>query len=226
MKKLINGSVLLVLVTIMILMTGCGAQTAQTPTADPKMVYTEVALTVQAQFTSNAKLTAKPSSTPQPTETQAVTATLRPSSTPLGTLPAVPSVTKGTPGSALPSATTAPIGGATQPAATSPDKMLYVSQAVADYTTFQKNEGFTQTWIIKNVGTTTWDENYQVRLYGGERFNGNDGSIGQVVKPEGTAKISVDMRAPDKQGEYTSIWVITNPDGRNFGSFTLSIKVR
>jgi len=34
------------------------------------------------------------------------------------------------------------------------------------------------------------------------------------------------MRAPANQGEYTSVWVITNPDGRNFGSFTLTIKVK
>ena len=65
-----------------------------------------------------------------------------------------------------------------------------------------------------------------MRLYAGERFNSKDGSIGQVVKPNGQAKISVDMRAPDKQGEYTGVWVITNSEGRNFGSFTLTIKVK
>ena len=222
MKIRIHGLVLLVLIASMV-MAGCGAQTAQTPTVDPKQVYTEVAQTVQAQITSNAKLTPKATNTPLPTETQGAEPTLRPSSTPLAAGTLVPSLTPGL-GTVLPVPTLA--GGATQPPAVSPDKMLYVSQVVADNTTFQRNEGFTQVWTLKNVGTTTWDNNYRVRLYAGERFNGPDASIGQTVKPNGTAKISIDMRAPANQGEYTSVWVITNPDGRNFGSFTLTIKVK
>jgi hypothetical protein len=223
MKIRNEGLVLLVLIATMVFITGCGGQAAQTPTVDPKVVYTEVAQTVQAQITNNAKLTPKPTSTLQPTETTGPTPTLRPSSTPLGEGTLLPSLTAGV-GTVLPAATLAP--GSTQPPAVSPDKMLYISQKVADNTTFQRNEGFTQVWTLQNVGTTTWDNTYLVRLYAGERFNGQDGSIGQVVKPNGQAKISVDMRAPDQQGEYTSIWVITNPDGRNFGSFTLTIKVK
>ena len=222
MKIRTNGLVLLVLLASMV-MTGCGGQAAQTPTVDPKEVYTEVAQTVQAQITSNAKLTPKPTSTPQATDTQGPEPTLRPSSTPLGEGTTAPSLTPGV-GTAIPVPTLA--GGATQPPAVSPDKMEYISQSVADNTTFQQDEGFTQIWTLKNIGSTTWDETYQVRLYAGPGFNSKDGSIGQVVKPNGTAKISVDMRAPNTRGEYTSVWVITNPDGRNFGSFTLTIKVK
>jgi hypothetical protein len=223
MKKRLNGLVLLTLITSLVLMTGCSGQAAQTPTVDPKMVYTEVAQTVQAQITSNAKLTPKPTNTPQPTETLGAEPTLRPSSTPLGEGTSIPSLTPGN-GTGLPVPTQA--GGATQPPAVSPDKMLYISQKVADNSTFSPNQGFTQTWVIQNIGTTTWDNTYLVRLYAGERFNGQDGSINQTVKPNQQAKITMDMRAPGKQGEYTSVWVITNPDGRNFGSFTLTIKVK
>ena len=223
MKIRNSGLVILVLITTMALMAGCGGQSAQTPTVDPKVVYTEVALTVQAQITNNAQLTPKPTNTPQPTETEGPTATLRPSSTPLGEGTLLPSLTPSD-GSVPPVPTLA--GGATQPPAVSPDKMEYVSQSVADNTTFQRNEGFTQVWTLKNTGTTTWDDTYRVRLYAGPGFNSQDGSIGQVVGPNTNAKISVDMRAPNNQGEYTSVWVITNPEGRNFGSFTLTIKVK
>lgn len=219
MKMRLNGLMLLV-IAAMLLMTGCGGQAAQTPTVDPKVVYTEVAQTVQAQITNNAKLTPKPTNTPQPTETQGPTATLRPSSTAMGANTQAPTLTTGA-GTAKPTAT---LG--TQPPVSSADKMLYVSQSVADNSTLQRSEGFTQIWTLKNVGTTTWDQTYLVRFYGGDRFDAKDGSIGQTVKPNGLAKISVDMRAPDKQGEYTGIWVITNPEGRNFGSFTLTIKVK
>ena len=215
------GLILLVFITTMALMAGCGGQTAQTPTVDPKVVYTEVAQTVQAQITNNAKLTPKPTNTPMPIETEGPTATLRPSSTPIGEGTLLPSLTPGD--GTVP---TVPSGGATQPPVVSPDKMEYISQSVADNSTFQRNESFTQVWTLKNIGTTTWDDTYQVRLYAGPGFNSKDGSIGQVVGPDTLAKISVNMRAPGDQGEYTSVWVITNPDGRNFGSFTLTIKVK
>lgn len=222
MKKRKNGLVLLVLIATMVFTSGCGGQAAQTPTVDPKVVYTEVAQTVQAQITSNAQLTPKPTNTLQPTATEGPIATLRPSSTPLGAGTAVPTLVVGAGTVAAPTLAS----GATQPPAVSPDKMEYVSQSVADNTTYQRNEGFTQVWTLKNTGTTTWDATYLVRLYAGPGFNSKDASIGQEVKPGGLAKISVDMRAPDNQGEFTSVWVITNPDGRNFGSFTLTIKAK
>ncbi len=112
MKIRINGLVLLVLIASMV-MTGCGGQTTQTPTVDPKDVYTQVAQTVQAQITSNAKLTPKPTNTSLPTETQGAEPTLRPSSTPLAEGTSVPSLTPGV-GTVLPAPTLA--GGATQPA--------------------------------------------------------------------------------------------------------------
>ena len=240
MKKTLNWLLALVLAASSLALAGCGTQGDQTPTVDPVIIYTQVAQTVQAQVTNNAKLTPKATNTAQPTETTSATATLRPSSTPFGTQ-APTSLTPAkttTPGSnltpaktgtnaALPTfpAATVP-GGATQPPVSSPDKMLYISQVVPDGATYGQNEGFTQKWVIKNIGTTTWDSTYLIRLYAGERFNGTDGPLDQTVKPNGQATISIDMRAPNTRGEYTSFWVITNPDGRNFGSFTLTIKVR
>ncbi len=240
MKKTLNWLFALVLAATSLALAGCGTQGAQTPTVDPVIIYTQVAQTVQAQVTNNAKLTPKATNTVQPTETTAATTTLRASSTPFGTqvatnLTPAKSNTPGTnltPGktstlATLPTfpAATVPAG-ATQPPVSSPDKMLYVSQAIADGTTFSPNDGFTMKWVIKNIGTTTWDSTYLVRLYAGERFNGNDGQLDQTVKPNGQATISIDMRAPGTQGEYTSVWVITAPDGHNFGSFTLTIKVK
>jgi hypothetical protein len=241
MKKNLNWLFALVLVTSTLVLAGC-SQGAQTPTMDPVAIYTQVAQTVQAQVTNNAKLTPKPTSTPLPVDTLAATSTLRPSSTPFGTLQATANTSltpaktgtaatlppaKTVTGATLPAAATATLAVVgTQSAPTSGDKMLYVSQAVADGTTFGALEGFTQKWVIKNVGTTTWDNTYLVRLYAGPNLGGNDGPLAQTVKPNGQITISMDMRAPDKQGEYTSVWVLTAPDGHNFGSFTLTIKVK
>ncbi len=240
MKKNLNWLIALVLVTSTLVLSGCGSQGAQTPTTDPVAIYTQVAQTVQAQVTNNAKLTPKATSTPLPTDTQAATSTLRASSTPFGTQQATLSTSltpaktgttptkSGTIVATLPTTNTATLpASGTQPAVTSADKMMYVSQSVADGTTFSALAGFTQKWVLKNIGTTTWDNTYQIRLYAGPSFGAsNTNPLGQTVKPNGQATISLDMRAPDTQGEYTTVWVITAPDGHNFGSFTLTIKVK
>ncbi len=107
-----------------------------------------------------------------------------------------------------------------------PDKMLYVSQAVPDGTKFNAGDQFTMAWTIQNVGTTTWDTTYTVRLYGGDRFGVKNFNIPSTVKPQGTVKLTVDMTAPSKAGDYNGIWVITNPNGVNFGYFTFALTVK
>ncbi len=250
MKIATRWSWVLILMVFSIILSACGAQATAAPTVDPKTVYTQVAQTVQAQITGNAKLTPSATATVKPPD--AATATLRPSSTamPAGTVvasmtpqkagtqvnvtPAVAGTVvnltpqkTGTAAATSPALATATLAAAaTQPGATSPDKMMYVSQKVADATTFAQNATFTMTWTIKNIGTTTWDNNYQIRLYAGTNFGADNTHIIGTVKPGDQTNVTMDMKAPDTVGEYNSIWVITNPDGRNFGSFTLNIKVK
>ncbi len=237
-KKTMYTLFALVLAAATLFLAGCTAQGTPTPTTDPAAVYTQVAQTVaqtvQAQVTNNAKLTPATNTPPKPTETQAPSATLRASSTPLALGSVTPTsltktitVTGTQPTKAL--ATTAVVltlPAATQPAATSPDKMQYIGQSIADGATFSPLQTFTITWTLQNIGTTTWDNTYLVRLFAGPSLGATDGSIGQTVKPQGQAKISLDMRAPDKTGDYNIIWVLTAPDGHNFGSFTLNFKVK
>lgn len=236
-------SILLTLSVIILSLTACGAQGNQTPTNDPSTVYTQVAQTVQAQITGNAKLTPAATATLKPTDVPAPSATLRPSSTPFGTAAptsltpqksgtvAATSLTpqkSGTP-AALPTQAiaTVPVVSATQPAGvSSADKMAYISQKIADGSTFTQGQTFTMTWVIKNVGTTTWDTNYMIRLFAGDRFGAEDLKLSGTVKPGEQTNVTLDMTAPKTMGEYNSVWVITNADGRNFGSFTLNIKVK
>ena len=243
MKNAYRSSLILFLSFLILSLTACGTQGNQTPTTDPNTVYTTVAQTVQAQITGNAKLTATITPTPKAAELTAVIATLRPSSTPFGAGTAAVNLTPQKSGTVVatsltpqnnltvvvPSVTSAtiPVVAATQPAgASSADKMQYISQKVADGSTFDQGQAFTMTWVIKNIGSTTWDNSFLVRWFAGNRFGADDLKFSGTVKPGGQTNLTVNMTAPNTVGEYNSVWVLTNTDGRNFGSFTLSIKVK
>jgi len=217
------------LLLVLSILAGCAAAQNTAPTTDPKTIYTQVAETVQAQITNAAKLTPKVTNTPLPTDIPLPTSTI---SAPDATANA--NATKGTPQATLPAGTpgtgvpTLPGGIATNTpqAPTVPDRMLYVSQGVPDGTKFNKGDQFTMSWTIQNVGSTTWDKTYTVRFYGGDRFGVQNFAIPATVKPQGTVKLSVEMTAPNNSGDYTSVWVITNPDGVNFGYFTFVLTVK
>ena len=104
--------------------------------------------------------------------------------------------------------------------------MLYVSQTVADGTVFKPGDQFAMSWVIKNVGTTTWPNTYRVRFYGGERFGVQDYTLPSTVDPNRSVTLTVNITAPSSAGQYNSIWVLTNNDGVNFGYFTFNLEVK
>ena len=214
------------LFVVLSILAGCAAAQNTNPTTDPKLIYTQVAQTVQAQITTSARLTPKGSNTPLPTDVPSATATMgTPNPTSATTKIPNSTVPAGTPGTALPTLpNTLAIN--TGPAPTVPDKMLYVGQGVPDGTKFNGGDQFTMSWTIKNVGTTTWDNTYQVRFYGGDRLGVNDFTIPGTVVPQQSVKLSVEMTAPNNSGQYNTIWVLTNPTGVNFGYFTFALEVK
>ncbi len=209
------------LLLVLIILVGCSAPAASTPTIDPKMVYTQVAQTVAAQITNAAKLTPKATFTLMPSDTPA------PSITPKATNATVVALTGTVAATNAPGIATATLvptsSGALPPI---PDKMEYISQSIADNTKFSPGQTFTMNWTIKNIGTTTWDNKYLVRFFGGVRCGAADDAIGGTVEPKETYEVSLKMTTPTTPGSYSTLWVITNPDGRNFGSFYLVFEVK
>jgi len=214
------------------LLAGCSAAAA-TPTTDPKMVYTQVAQTVAAQITNAAKLTPKATLTPLPTETLAPSPTAKPTNATIVALTGTVKVTgTGPAGTAAPtSATKLPATATVAPTASGglpaiPDKMSYISQSIPDGQKFSPGENFTLIFTLKNIGTTTWDDKYMVRFFGGDRAGASDFNLETTVKPDATYNVTLKMTTPAKSGSYSTLWVITNPDGRNFGSFYLAYDVK
>lgn len=168
-----------------------------TPTLDQNPLRTEVASTVFAQVTQ--ALASTPSVTPLPNPT----ATNLPTSTPRPTASPSPS-------------TTVTLSSGT-PTVETEDHAQWVSQSIADDTTFAPGEAFTMTWRLKNTGTSTWTTGYVLRYYSGESFGASEEiSLGREVLPGEEIDISTQMKAPANPGTYRSDWVMSSENRSNF----------
>jgi hypothetical protein len=178
-----------------------------TPTLDLNPIRTEVAATVLAQVTQVLALT--PTITPLPSPT----ATDLPTATPSRTASAAPSAT------AVLSSLTPSVG--------TENKAQWISQTVADGTTFKPGETFTMTWRLKNTGTSTWTAGYLLRYYSGDTFGApKEVSTGREVLPGDEIEINIQMKAPLNPGSYSSVWVMANENRANFKEpVYLNIKV-
>jgi hypothetical protein len=177
-----------------------------TPTEDPYARYTAAAQTVGVEFTRESALT--PSATVTPT----ITAT----ETPLPTT-AVPTAT-------IPTSTQSPAPTATR--ATIPDKAELFSQSISDGAKFVPGQPIKMTWVIRNIGSTTWTSAYSIRFYAGDLM-GAPASVAIItaIKPGEKLEVVIDFITPDAAGPKSSIWVLQNPDGVNFYPFNLDIEV-
>lgn len=131
-------------------------------------------------------LTATPSATPEPTQT--ATSTLPPLLLPFPVVPAV-----------QPSRTAAP----------SHDLDCDVlTQSVRNGTAFGPSESFSVGWRISNTGTAGWEPANVVFSYlGGTKMQQTEVvHLPAIISPGDTVILTVDMRAPNKSSEYTTVW--------------------
>ncbi len=104
---------------------------------------------------------------------------------------------------------------------------------VRDGSTFKAGERFTKTWRIKNIGTCTWNKDYDLVFSSGNAMDGPvSQSLGKSVSPGQTIDISVDLRAPFSPGKYKGYWMLRDSSNRVFGvgnnadsAFWVSIEV-
>ena len=181
-------------------LASCNLPNSTTPTIEgPDALRTVAAKTVDAMATQlilrptlppdNTTPSADASDTPEPANTAS------PSSTPKAST---------TPGTATPC-----------------DQAVFIRDTtIPDGTQFLPGTAFTKTWEIKNTGTCAWDGTYSLVF-------GNEGDLmgaqlsrplvssGNVEAGE-SVKISVDLVAPDKTGDFKGYWKLRNPSGNVF----------
>jgi hypothetical protein len=174
-------------VLVAVILASCNLPARAPQTQEPNAVFTQAALTVQAQLNQTA--TPAPFNTPtlpppQPTNTAVV-------------LPTLPPVTN--------------------TSAASPTPLCDLGQFVKDVTvpdgtTFAPGATFTKTWRIRNAGTCTWS-GYSLVFDSGEAMNGTSPTTIGTVAPGQEVDLSVNLTAPATNGSYRGYWRIRTPSG-------------
>jgi len=191
--------ILILILTLTIINTGCQPKAPLEPTLDANAIFTQAAETVGAKLTSTALS--------MPTETS--TPTLAPTNT------QSPPTTTAT----IAATSLNPLSSVTITLAPNPNKMEFVGDiTIPDGQIIPSGAKFIKTWRVKNIGTTTWSSNFKIRLWAGGQY-GAAASIllGKEVKPNEEADISIEFTAPINNGEYYSMWILSDQDEANFG---------
>lgn len=184
---------------------GCGPSSAResTVTPQPGMVLTSAAQTAEARLTELAQ----PTSTPQPTPTY----TFLPPPTQIPTPTISPPLTLTLVSTPMPTIVgTALTGGADQ-------AQFWADISVPDGSDFSPGQSFTKTWRLKNVGQTTWTEEYALVFIGGAQMGGTPAvPLATRVPPGQTVDVSVNLVAPQETGTYRGYWEMRNAAGELF----------
>lgn len=205
MKKLKLIGTITTFAVVLLILTACAAAT---PTEDPAIKITQIAATIQAEFTQNAALT--PSATP--TMEATATPTMEPPTATVAITEVFPTPT---------STPRVPEQGNVD------DKAVYVSDVtIPDGTIVKPGSSIVKIWSVKNTGTTTWKTAYQLAYVDGlkdakEALNFH---LVNEVKPALSIQVSVTFTAPNEPGTYYSYWRLTNGDRIGFGE-VLSMKI-
>lgn len=92
-----------------------------------------------------------------------------------------------------------------------------VDVTIIDGTAMTPGQDFVKTWKIKNSGSCAWGDGYSLVFSYGEKMNGQPAPLGTLVQVGQEVEISVNFKAPNAIGEYTSAWQMANPKGVTFG---------
>jgi predicted small secreted protein len=175
------------------LLAGCNLPTG---TARADVQATEAAATLAARLTQVVAIfteTAQAASatpTPSPTSTSTPTLTSTPFFTPTQTLHPV-----------------------LQDAA-----RFVMDVTVPDGTKYQRRAKFTKSWRLMNIGLSTWTSEFSLVYVTGDRMGGAlEQPLKGSVQPGYMVDLSVELVAPDLNGDYRGFWALKNPQGEIFG---------
>ena len=165
-SKITKGAILILLSGL--LLAACSSGAPATPTTDPNALFTQVAETVMVSITQTAA--AMPTNTTVPTNTPVPT----PIPFPTQDMNAFP--------------TAAPMPGYPTPTVMRyGDVAQWYGQSPSDGLTYSGNQKFLFHGCMRNIGTTTWNNNYYLKFAGGPNPWGGTTTwrVGSAVLPGG-----------------------------------------
>ena len=174
-------------ILLALVLSSCNLPSSAPQTEEPNAIFTQAALTVQAQL--NQAPTPVPFNTPtlpppQPTNTAI-------------SLPTLPPITN------------TPVATATAVC----DQGQFVKDVtIPDGTNFVPGDTFTKTWRLRNAGTCTWS-GYSLVFDSGDAMNGTSPIAIGTVAPGREVDLSVNLTAPATNGSYRGYWRIRTPSG-------------
>jgi hypothetical protein len=180
---------------------GCVAA-AQPPATNVNSVYTQAAQTVAMRLTLEAGVAAVATLTQE----VLVTPTFTPTTPPLTPTTAV-----------IPTDTPKPP--TITPTPVPCDAAEFVSDVtVKDGTVFSPGAEFVKTWRLRNIGSCTWNRDYELLFYKGDQMSeARAFDLPKIVGPGDRVDISVDLVAPDEAGIYRAEYILSNDEGDTFG---------
>jgi len=91
--------------------------------------------------------------------------------------------------------------------------------SIPDGTDFKAGIPFIKAWRLKNAGTCTWNEQYDLIFSSGNAMFGPAiVDIHQTAKPGQTIDVSIPLISPSRAGNYIGYWKIRSNDGVVFGT--------
>jgi uncharacterized protein YkwD len=124
------------------------------------------------------------------------------------TLPPLPVLTP------TPSLTPTPADALPRPEGCSDSAIFMSDVTVPDGTRVARGQTFTKTWRLRNMGTCPWDSTYKLFFIAGERMGAPDSIPLPVTAPKDDADISAQLTAPAKDGSFTGIFELRDPNGK------------
>jgi hypothetical protein len=186
--------------TIFFVLTITACASSPKPTDKSSAVFTAAAETVSVQLTQSAeKIKTTPTPTSPPTSTSTIAIALA-SPSPVAS------------GTVKPSATNPPISSTC-------DQLDFITDITTpDGTVLNPGTTFIKTWKLLNSGTCAWKTTYSLVFFGGDRLGGAQSvKLPQEVAPGTIIELSIELKAPDKAGSYTSYFKLENQNGERFG---------
>jgi hypothetical protein len=102
------------------------------------------------------------------------------------------------------------------PARTS-DARYVADLSIPDGTLMAPGQHFQKGWMMRNVGTETWNLSYHLSFEAGTPMGPHTNVRSGIVPPGATYAFTVTLIAPTHAGSYRAIWQMTDGAGHPFG---------